>query len=713
MTFVKGCFLMINMKKLMSAALAAVITISSFYAAAPAAFAASSTTSEDTTFDGQYLLSDNVSYYSYFYTDNNDAEVQEKLDAALKRQIGKSLDNVTFADLAKVTSLNLSGLNLTDVPTCINYMVNITRLDLSDNLLQSDALKKLSLLGCTKLSNIDLSNNYLTTIPSWFVSDRVTRGNITGNFVDSENPRRLMSTQPTYYLLNGETVYPDALQTQILKSIRFGDGKMLPEIFFDYNDPFAYDSKLTIAVDVDWDSFIDGGTVVAPTNRTVTVTVSLLNLPDNVNTKTAITIYLLSDTDIASLKKRLESLVNECGGLSKDEYTENSYFNLERAVETAKAILEYTNADGQMLTSALEGLANAKDKLRIGTKELQSTLKGLIATGGKYKQSDYSTSSWNTFVKALDKLKEVSADKNATLEDAKIAVKTFQSAQAGLSPSSIAVPDKILKSEFQRIFGDNITVSASGTTSDGTRYKWVFNGKYLTSVADFNPEVKDTDASETDILIEAGSVSDCRIFATTGKDALPGKATLELNYTDKLPDGSYFVYKWDSAKKRSEMAGKAEVKNGIAYVPLTENGVYYLCSRTQNFNLVSTKYEINDSDKTLTIMPSTTKVSEFKKNLEYGSYTTVLDAAGKEASSNSLIKNGMTVNAPNMDKYAIILLGDTDGDGYFDFDDISKSFDVLIYGNNEDIDFRVLDADRNGEFDYDDLLFCAKFWFGL
>ena len=702
---------MINMKKLMSAALAAVITVSSFSAAAPAAFAASSTTSEDTTFDGQYLMTDTVSYYSYFLT-SNDTEVQEKLDAALKRQIGKSLDNITFADLAKVTSLNLSGLNLTDVPTCINYMVNITRLDLSDNLLQSDALKKLSLLGCTKLSNIDLSNNYLTTIPSWFVSDRVTRGDITGNFVDSENPRCIISTQPTYYLLNGETVYPDALQTQILKSIRFGDGKMLPEIFFDYNDPFDYDSKLTIADDVDWDDFIDRGTVVALTNSTVTVTVSLLDLPDNANTKTTITIYLLSDTDIASLKKRIQVLTDECGGLAKDEYTENSYLTLERALDTAKAILEYANADGQMLTGALEGLANAKNNLRIGTKELQSTLKGLITTGGKYKQSDFSTSSWNTLTKALDELKAVSADKNATLEAAVRAVKKFQSAQAGLEPSSMEVPDKILKSEFQRIFGDNLTVSASGTTSDGTRYKWVFNGKDLTSVADFNPEVKDTDASETDILIEAGSVSDCKIFATTGKDALPGKATLELNYSDKLPDGSYFVYKWDSSAKRSTMAGKAEVKGGIAYVPLTENGVYYLCSKTQNFNLVSSKYKIDDSAKTLTMLPSTTKVSDFKKNLEYGSYTTVLDAEGKEVPSNSLIKNGMTVNAPNMDKYAIMLLGDTDDDGYFDFDDLSESFKVLVNGNIEEKNFTIFDTDGNGEFDYDDILFGAKYLFG-
>lgn len=701
---------MIKLKRFMSAALAAVITVSSFSAAV--AFAADSTASRETTFDGQYLMSDDVSYYSYFYTDNNDTEVQEKLDAALKRQIGKSLDNVTFADLAKVTSLNLSGLNLVEVPACINYMVNLTRLDLSNNLLQSDALKTLSLLGCTELSNINLSNNYLTTIPSWFVSDRVTRGNITGNFVDSENPRCLMSTQPTYYLLNGETVYPDALQTQILKSIRFGDGKMLPEIFFDYNDPFAYDSKLTIAVDVDWGDFIDNGTVVAPTNRTVTVTVSLLNLPDNVNTKTTVTLYLLSDTDIASLKTRLESLASDCGGLSKDEYTENSYFNLERALDTAKAILEYANADGQMLTSALEGLANAKSKLRIGTKELQSTLKGLIATGGKYKQSDFSTSSWNIFTKALDELKKVSTDKNATLEDAKRAVKKFQSAQAGLEPSSLSVPDTIPKSEFQRIFGDNITITASGITSNGTRYKWNFNGKDLTSVADFNPEVKDTDASEADILIEAGSASDCRIIVTSGKDALPGKATLELNYTDKLPDGSYYVYKWDSAKKRSEMAGKAEVKGGVAYVPLTENGVYYLCSRIQNFNLVSSKYKIDDSAKTLTILPSTNKVSDFKKNLEYGSYTTVLDAEGKEVPSNSLIKNGMTVNAPNMDKYAITLLGDTDDDGYFDFDDLSESFKVLVNGNIEEKNFTIFDTDGNGEFDYDDILFGAKYLFG-
>lgn len=703
--FKEGCFLMFNMKKLLAAATAVVISFSFVMSAEQAVYAVSSTANDEKTFDGRYSLTDTVEIFGLFST-LNDSDTQDKLETALKRKFGgKALDEVTFGDLAKVTSLDLNGLSLTDVPSCINYMVNLTRLDLSSNLLQSDALKELSLLGCTKLSNINISDNYLTTIPSWFLSDRVTRGDITKNFVDSENPRCIIAQQSTYYLMNGETVDEESLKTQILKSIRLNDGKLLPDIFFDYNDIDISDpdSVLKIANN-DWSGFIDAnGTVTANSNTSEKITVQLFDEPNNANTKATVTIYLMSDNDIASLKTRINTLITECEPLDKKNYTENSWTKFEQALDTANAIIEYEEADGQMLAKALEGLSNAKNNLRDSTEQLQNTLKGLITVGGKYKQDEYTPLSWETFSSALEELKKVSSDKNATLEDAQRAVKRFQNAQADLIPAELKVPEKILKSEFEKIFGESSAIVSSGITIEGTRYKWIFSGKDLEKVADFNPEIKDTDAAEPDILIEAGSKSGYRMFATAGKEVFPGKATLELDVSNKFSSGTFYLYKWDSSAKRSLMVGTASVTDGTAIIPLTEGGVYYLCRNVQNFELKSRNYEVDKDKKTITIPPTIgVNVFEFKNSFEFGAYTTILDEDGKSVPSYSNVKTGMTINAPNMDEYTIKLIGDIDASGGVDFDDVSGLIHVFLNGAGEN-DTAEYDLDGDGSVTFEDI----------
>ncbi len=696
---------MFNKKKLLSSVLACVISLSSVNFASFCAFADEIVM----TFDGKYDLDDYVDY-DYFTTEN-DTEIEEKLLEIIAKKAGvNNYALLTYKHLSKITVLDLSGLELVDVPLCLNYMTNLTRLDLSSNYLQSDALKKLSMLGCTKLSNIDLSDNYLTTMPSWFMADRVKNGKIAKNFVDSENPRYITASQDTYYLMNGEEVNEDDFKNQILKTIRLNDNKLLPELFFEYNgtpaypkdDPENYPYKLDI---VSWNVPIVGGKVSADTNSTVEVKVRLFNDEANANTVTTITVHLLSDKDLYSLKKRLESLVKECDTVDKDAYTESSYTNFSLALGTAQAILKYENADVQMLTNALESLTDAKKKLHLGTKELKDMLKELISVGGKYKQSDYTPESWSIFSKALEKVKTVSSDKNATIEQAKSAVKSFQTAQSALKSSVVEVPDKILKAEFEKIYGENKNITASGKTIQGTEYEWIFNGRDVVKPADFSAEVKDTDTVETEIMVEAGSVSNYRMFVVSGKDALPGKAVLKLDVSDKFTAGSYYLYRWDSSAKRSLLAGTVQVKDGKAEITLQNGGVYYICPNLQNFPLVSSKYTVDDSKKTVVVFPkAVTTVTIFRNNLQYGSYTTVLDKDGKTVSQSTRLKTGMTVNAPNMDKYTIMVMGEINGDGVFNSSDLLYALELFVSDRITDEQLSSIDFDENGQFTTSDLM---------
>lgn len=715
---------MLGRKRLLSVLLAGVMTVSSL---GVTAFAAEDEDEDKIimTFDGQYDMDDIVSY-RYLDTDN-DYEIQEEIEKKILRAAGvKDVDMLTYGDLAKVKTLNLSKLDLVDVPSCINYMVNLTRLDLSSNLLQSQALKKLSLLGCTKLSNINLSDNYLTTMPSWFVSDRVTSGNITKNFVDSSNPKGIKALHTTYYLMDGEILNEDDLKNQILKSIRLNDGKLLPEIFFEYNTsdpPYPCDpDEYPYALDFDgWDTFTvpdpadpDIRRVNAPQNKTIEVTVRLFNETNNDNTKTIVTIYLLSGKDLSSLKLRLEGLVKECDSLNKEDYTESSWTKLTQSSNTAKAILEYAKADVQMLTNAFDALNKTREDLQYGTKDLQDMLKGLITVGGTYKQADYTPSSWKAFSNALDRLKKILADKNAALETAQSAVKDFQRAQTGLRSAELSVPDKILKSDFEKIYGENANITASGVTQEGTSYKWTFYGKDLQNIADFNPEVKDTNANESQILLEAGSSSGYRMFATSDNKALPGKATLEIDVSDKFKSGNFYLYKWNG--NRSQMTGKITVTDGKATIPLTEGGVYYLCPNIQNFELKSNKYQVDDAKKTVTIPPTTgVSANEFKKTFDFGDYTTVLDADGNAVPSYSNMKPGMTINAPNMDKYKVLITGDVDASGKMDFDDVSLLLAAFLNGEQEGAvtDKSIYDLDGDGSITFEDVNMILSYFLTL
>ncbi|MGN0678144.1 MAG: dockerin type I domain-containing protein [Oscillospiraceae bacterium] len=702
---------MFDRKRLLSALLAWVVAVSSLIAS-PAVFA---TTDIEMTFDGQYLMTEEVDI-DYLFT-NNDPDVQDKVEKALEKATGvASYLSITYADLAKVKTFDLSGLDLVDVPYCINYMVNLTRLDLSSNLLESEALKNLSLTGCTKLSNINLSDNYLTTMPSWFVSDRVTSGNITKNFVDSQSPRFIKPSIATYYLIDGESLDEDNLKNQILKSICLDDGKLLPEIFFEYNSitpPYPKDpgTDYPYALDIiNWESFVTDGKVVAPQNKTIEVTVQLFNDSDNDNTKTTVTIYLLNGKDLPSLKKRLEGLIAECDSLEEDAYTESSWNNFILAHDTAEAILKYEKADVNMLTNAFNALVKARDNLCYGTKDLSDTIKGLITVGDTYKQGNYTPSSWEAFSNALAKLKKISTDKDAKLETAQAAVREFQRAQAALRSAELKIPDIIPKSEFEKIYGESRNITTSGVTRAGTSYKWSFYGKDLKEIADFNPEVKDTDANESGILIEAGSSSGYRMFVTSADKPLPGKATLEIDVSDKFTSGTFYLYKWNTSAKRSLMVGTASVTNGTAIIPLTEGGVYYLCRNVQNFELKSRNYEVDNDGKTITIPPTSgVNVFEFKNSFEFGAYTTILDEDGKSVSSYSNVKTGMTINAPNMDKYTIKLTGDVDTSGGVDFDDVSCLIGVFLNGAGEN-DTAVYDLDGDGSVTFEDINLIIKYF---
>lgn len=626
------------------------------------------------TFDKQHRL-DEVIYRSssidLFDTDNYD-DVQDKLLEVFEKACRKDIDEITYGDLLKITTLNLSKMELEDIPLCLKYMTNLRSLDLSNNYLQNtENVSKLDLRALKKLNKLDLSYNYLTSVPSWYVLDSIGKKYIDHNLLSADDQRSIKAQTPVYYFMNGEEVDVNALKNRILEDIVLDNGSALPKFIYDPEFPaydFGEDPLWNYPLKIEDFGLSDkldknGCISVSESYSYVTITVRLFDDKKNDNTKATIKVFLLDGSSPTTAKARLETLLDEVDGLDKTLYTSGSWTNFETAQKTAKSIFDYKNSDAEMLKTALEQLDAANRSLVLGVDaDAKKLLTDLTAVGKTYKKEDYTPDSWDSLQRAVERITAIAADTNSTLSSAKSAILAFQKAQKGLEKTRLSAPNTIPKADFEKIFGENKSVSAKGTTRGGRSYEWKFVGTNLTAPADFNPEITDTPTGEDAILIESGRAGGYLAFSTEQSGDFPGKGTLSIKVSDKLADGTYYLYKFGSS---GDFQSEVTVKNGIAYVPVSEGGTYYISTVLQRYGLSSDKLTIDAENHTI-IVPlynSGYNAAGFKKLFKYGSGVTVYDAEGKPLSSADRVKTGMKVSSPNGAEYVITVMGDVNDDG--------------------------------------------------
>ena len=625
------------------------------------------------TFDKKHRLTENV-YSSGGLRTNNTSEVQKALCEAVGYACLTEYSRITYADLLNITYLDLSGMGLTDLPECIKYMENLRSLDLSDNLLQSDdKISQMDFSALKDLNYLDLSDNYLTKVPSWYVLDSIITKNIDRNFIGTGNQRSIKAQTPVYYFMSGDKINVNEFKNRILADIRLDDDSVLPNFLYDTQYPSynAQNAEITEPVREyplhieDWglDSVLkDGYVTITGKYSSVKIIVSLFNSPDNDNTTVEITVYLLDGSDPSTVRARLESLIEETGGLDKDKYTAQSWSNLETASKTSQAIFNYPNADAVMLKTALEQLAVAKNSLILGIdKDTKKVLTDLGTIGKTYKEDDYTPASWKAFKTALDYISEISADQNATFISAQNAIISFQNAQSALAVSQLVVPDAVSKERFEEIYGNTKSLTANGITRNGREYRWRFSGTNIVTPAAFNPQIIDDPKDEEKILLESGKAGNYMAFTTSQTGDFPGKATLSMDVSDKLNDGKYYLYEWTSEGKLTD---EVTVKDGNATVTLTKGGTYYISPVIQKFELSSTKVSVDSSKNTITVPPCRGySVKNFKNLFKYGANTELTDNDGNTVSQTSYVKSGMKITPKNGKTFVITVMGDVDNDG--------------------------------------------------
>ncbi len=657
-------------KRLMAAALAGCVVMT----AAPV-MSVSASASLDMTFQ------DKETVYSFdeslFYVHG---EFAKEVVAVLEKQLKKDYDEITFTDLLNVTTLNLSGLQLEGVPGVIQYCFRMRSLDLSENLLRSVDVNNLDFGNCYSLTSVDISNNYLTSVPSWFVSLDITKKDISNNLIGTTGQRSVELGNTTYYFMLGDVVDEAALKDRILSTIKLSDGTRLPNFYYNPGLPTyvipdgyteeeyendEYQRNTEVYVDIDLGKCVDKDGKVTKTGI-IEGKAGIYTTNTNENTYSKFKVYLLDGNDPTSVKIRLENLIGECDSLEKTDYTTGSWITYEAALSSAETIMDYAAADTDMLKNALDNLNAAKNNLVKGVSTAtKETLKDLLDIAKKFKESEYSTTTWKTFKRAVDEMQSCLDDPETSIEQANEAIKEYQYAQAGLTATVQSDPTKILKSEFEAVFGEDKQVTAKGVTRGGYKYSWIFNGNDVTVPADFDPTIAFESQYEEGIRFEVGSASDYQMisFAESGK--FPGTAIVTLDVSAVYTEGTYRLYKWNSSAKKSEFIKEVTINEGEVEFTVEEGGDYFISSVLQNFQMISSNFDINH-DK-LTISSKFKKkytVGDFRNSIENGEAVEILAADSMEVLDSSYIATGMTATAANSDvSYVIVVPGDCDGDG--------------------------------------------------
>lgn len=659
-------------KKIIAAALTGCISASAVQAALPLTASAAVTKNYDSS---QIVWETDSSLFCC----TGESEPNEKFLKALQSATGvKDYSLITFGNLERITALNLSGIGLTGIPEIIQYMPRLKTLDLSKNKLRNGTVSNIDLSDCVALTSVDLSYNFLASVPAWYTALNIPTKNISYNLINTTNQRNLTVNPTIYYFGVGDSLTEkelNRLKDKILSTVLLSDGSRLPEYYYDsvlptYDLPDnageGYLKNENIEVDLNVSSYVTNGVVSKAGSVKGTVSLFIPGASSNPKIKTEFTLYFLDGNDPSTVKIRLESLISDCEKLTEDTYTGPSWTVFSNQLKTAKAIVAYNTTDYDMLKNAYDSLTEAKKQLvegvNTGTKKI---LTDLLAIAKTYKEADYTVESWRKLSDAITLLTEANDDKGTSLEEANAAIKAFQDAQNDLQVTKQDIPAVIPKSDFESIYGENKTVTAKGATRDGYKYSWKFTGTDVSKPADFNPEVYYSSKVEEQIRYEVGSASDYQLISFAETKAFPGIGELTLDVSKVYTNGVYRLYKWNSTTKKSDFIREVTVENGSVTTSFSEGGDYFISSVLQNFQMISSNFVINHDKRTITAsFKKKYTVADFRQNIENGDAVVITKGDGTPVAETQYIATGMKAAAPNSDvSYSLVVMGDADGDG--------------------------------------------------
>lgn len=158
---------------------------------------------------------------------------------------------------------------------------------------------------------------------------------------------------------------------------------------------------------------------------------------------------------------------NKLKGLNQNDYTADSWDNVQSALVSAKAVLAAAVISQVQLDEAKAALEDAEAKLAkkpVVTPSVdKAKLNSTIASAKKYKKDKYTAASWKAFSTALSAAQKVAADKNATQAKVNDAASKLQKAVKALIKLKVTATKKATlgKGEKYSVAAKNCTYTTS------------------------------------------------------------------------------------------------------------------------------------------------------------------------------------------------------------------------------------------------------------
>ncbi len=136
--------------------------------------------------------------------------------------------------------------------------------------------------------------------------------------------------------------------------------------------------------------------------------------------------------------------------------------------------------------------------------------------------------------------------------------------------------DKLEKSIFEQIKGQDVNILIEGETDAGYAYRLTFNGENISAATPFDPQINTggANASFINLLAEDAFIMD---FAHEGE--LPGKMLVEIE--TPLADGEYLLFYFDEAEQRALPEQKVTVTDGWASFFMEHCSDWFIAARAK------------------------------------------------------------------------------------------------------------------------------------
>ncbi|HZG79758.1 MAG TPA: S-layer homology domain-containing protein, partial [Brevibacillus sp.] len=150
-----------------------------------------------------------------------------------------------------------------------------------------------------------------------------------------------------------------------------------------------------------------------------------------------------SEVDKSKLQAKVDEI--EAEKLIADDYTNESWSELEKALERATSVLADPEATQKEVDAALSALKDAYNGLEkvsseVDKSKLQAKVDEIAAEN--LDEDDYTKESWRELEKALEKAEAVLADSHATQKEVDAALSALKKAREGLKKSGEPTVDK-------------------------------------------------------------------------------------------------------------------------------------------------------------------------------------------------------------------------------------------------------------------------------